>query len=142
MKVLVTGGAGFIGAAFVRYIINDTHDTVINADKLTYAGNFESLALVSGSDRYYFEQVDICDQEELDLVFNYRDPKFRKMEKVCNYMSRYEEVKWYLKNNQYIWVITGAAGFINSNLVESLVKLDQKVIGLDIFSTCYQHNID
>ncbi|EJU9538041.1 NAD-dependent epimerase/dehydratase family protein, partial [Vibrio alginolyticus] len=57
MKILVTGGAGFIGSAVVRHIIRDTQDTVINLDKLTYAGNLESLVDVSESERYYFEQV-------------------------------------------------------------------------------------
>ncbi|HAS8528614.1 TPA: dTDP-glucose 4,6-dehydratase [Vibrio vulnificus] len=69
MKFLVTGGAGFIGSAVIRHIINDTRDSVINLDKLTYAGNLESLHEVSSSDRYVFEQVDICDRAELDRVF-------------------------------------------------------------------------
>jgi len=56
MKILVTGGAGFIGSAVIRHIIRDTQDTVINLDKLTYAGNLESLAEVSDSERYHFEQ--------------------------------------------------------------------------------------
>ena len=55
MKILVTGGAGFIGSAVVRHIIQDTNDSVINLDKLTYAGNLESLAAVSVSERYAFE---------------------------------------------------------------------------------------
>ena len=59
LKILVTGGAGFIGSAMVRHIIRDTQDAVINLDKLTYAGNLESLADVSTSERYAFEQVDI-----------------------------------------------------------------------------------
>ncbi|EHD0129989.1 dTDP-glucose 4,6-dehydratase [Vibrio alginolyticus] len=74
MKILVTGGAGFIGSAVVRHIIRDTQDTVINLDKLTYAGNLESLVDVSESERYYFEQVDICDRAELDSVFSEHQP--------------------------------------------------------------------
>ncbi|ELB2892784.1 dTDP-glucose 4,6-dehydratase [Vibrio alginolyticus] len=74
MKILVTGGAGFIGSAVVRHIIRDTQDTVINLDKLTYAGNLESLVDVSESERYYFEQVDICDRAELDRVFSEHQP--------------------------------------------------------------------
>ena len=73
-KILVTGGAGFIGSAVVRHIIRDTQDTVINLDKLTYAGNLESLVDVSDSERYYFEQVDICDRAELDRVFSEHQP--------------------------------------------------------------------
>ncbi|RKS87704.1 dTDP-glucose 4,6-dehydratase [Orbus hercynius] len=69
MKILVTGGAGFIGSALVRHIIEHTHDEVLVVDKLTYAGNLESLAPVSGSERYQFAQVDICDRIALDHLF-------------------------------------------------------------------------
>lgn len=74
MKILVTGGAGFIGSAVIRHIINHTNDTVVNVDKLTYAGNLESLVSVSISERYEFEHVDICNQTELERVFNQHQP--------------------------------------------------------------------
>src|SRR5690554_2044491 len=74
MKILVTGGAGFIGSAVIRHIIQNTQGSVINLDKLTYAGNLESLANVSDSKRYAFERVDICNREELDRVFKQHQP--------------------------------------------------------------------
>ena len=67
--IIVTGGAGFIGSAVVRNIINDTQDAVCVVDKLTYAGNLENLATIAKSDRFKFEKVDICDKDELDRVF-------------------------------------------------------------------------
>jgi len=69
MKILVTGGAGFIGSALVRHIIRYTADSVVNVDKLTYAGNLESLASVAEHPRHHFEQVDICNRAELDRIF-------------------------------------------------------------------------
>ena len=74
MKILVTGGAGFIGSAVIRHIIENTQDSVINLDKLTYAGNLESLIDVSSNERYAFEQVDICNRAELDRVFQQHQP--------------------------------------------------------------------
>jgi dTDP-glucose 4,6-dehydratase len=74
MKILITGGAGFIGSALIRHIIAETEDSVVNLDKLTYAGNLESLADVAISDRYAFEQVDICDREEVARVFRQHQP--------------------------------------------------------------------
>ncbi|BBL87551.1 dTDP-glucose 4,6-dehydratase [Vibrio rotiferianus] len=74
MKILVTGGAGFIGSAVIRHIIRNTQDVAINLDKLTYAGNLESLSEIDSSERYYFEQVDICDRVELDRVFAQHQP--------------------------------------------------------------------
>ena len=74
MKILVTGGAGFIGSAVVRHLIEDTDHEVVNLDKLTYAGNLESLASVADSERYCFEQVDICDRVALARVFDDHQP--------------------------------------------------------------------
>lgn len=67
--VFITGGAGFIGSAVIRYIIQNTQDRVVNVDKLTYAGNLTSLASVSNSSRYHFEQVDICDSGRISQLF-------------------------------------------------------------------------
>ena len=72
--ILVTGGAGFIGSAVVRHIIENTNDIVINVDKLTYAGNLDNVNEVSGNFRYFFEQVDICDRYAIDDVFSHHQP--------------------------------------------------------------------
>lgn len=68
-KILVTGGSGFIGSAVVRHLINETTCTVANVDKLTYAGNPDSLSSIAESSRYHFFEVDICDAQALDQVF-------------------------------------------------------------------------
>jgi len=70
MNIFITGGAGFIGSAVIRRIINNTSDCVLNIDKLTYAGNLESLLSVSNSKRYRFIKGDICDKKLLDRVFS------------------------------------------------------------------------
>lgn len=69
MKIFVTGGAGFIGSAVIRHIINNTNVSVINIDKLTYAGNLESLISISESPNYTFIQADICDSEKIKQLF-------------------------------------------------------------------------
>ncbi|WP_456379702.1 dTDP-glucose 4,6-dehydratase [Thiolapillus sp.] len=72
--LLITGGAGFIGSALVRHLIEITDYRVVNLDKLTYAGNLESLGPVSSNDRYVFEQVDICNAAEVARVFREHRP--------------------------------------------------------------------
>ena len=74
MKILVTGGAGFIGSAVVRLIISQTKYDVVNLDKLTYAGNLDTLSDIASSLRYRHEQVSICDRQVLDRVFQQHQP--------------------------------------------------------------------
>lgn len=74
MKILITGGAGFIGSAVVRYILNNTHDEVIVIDKLTYAGNLASLKQFEHNNRFKFEKVDICNLEQLNHIFKTYQP--------------------------------------------------------------------
>ncbi len=74
MKILVTGGAGFIGSAFVRLLISQTENQVVNLDKLTYAGNLENLAPVDGNPRYRFVHGDICDAELVNAIVREERP--------------------------------------------------------------------
>ncbi len=74
MRIIVTGGAGFIGSELIRQLVRETQHSVINVDKLTYAGNLDSLAEVAFSERYYFEQADICDLEAMRQLFDRYQP--------------------------------------------------------------------
>ena len=109
MKLLVTGGAGFIGSAVIRHIINNTSDSVINVDKLTYAGNLESLSSVSDNERYVFEQVDICNRAELDRVFSQHQP---------------DAVMHLAAESHVDRSIDGPAAFIETNIVGTYTLLE------------------
>lgn len=109
MKILVTGGAGFIGSAVIRHIINNTQDTVVNLDKLTYAGNLESLKDVSDSGRYAFEQVDICDAIVLKSVFSEHQP---------------DAVMHLAAESHVDRSIDGPAAFIETNIVGTYTLLE------------------
>ncbi|MCG8611570.1 MAG: dTDP-glucose 4,6-dehydratase [Pseudomonadales bacterium] len=74
MKFIVTGGAGFIGSAVIRHLIRNTEHQAVNVDKLTYAGNLDNLASIADSERYTFEQVDICDYAACETVINQHAP--------------------------------------------------------------------
>ena len=74
MKFLITGGSGFIGSAVIRHIINHTNYSVVNVDKITYAGNSYSLTSVEADPRYVFEKVDICNANDIRRIFNEYQP--------------------------------------------------------------------
>lgn len=108
MKILVTGGAGFIGSAVVRHLINDLGHEVVNLDKLTYAGNLESLQEVEQSPLYAFERVDICDVSEMQRVFKQHRP---------------DKVMHLAAESHVDRSIDGPALFIQSNVVGTGVML-------------------
>lgn len=109
MKILVTGGAGFIGSAVVRHIIKHTKDSVVNVDKLTYAGNIKSLLDVSDSGRYVFEHADICDSAAMAVLFDKYQP----------------DVVMHLAAESHVdRSIDGPAAFIETNIVGTYTLLE------------------
>ncbi|WNJ81155.1 dTDP-glucose 4,6-dehydratase [Cedecea neteri] len=109
MKILVTGGAGFIGSAIVRHIIDNTQDSVVNIDKLTYAGNLESLADVAANERYHFVQADICDAAAIKQILEEHRPDAIMHLAAESHVDR---------------SITGPAAFIETNIVGTYVLLE------------------
>lgn len=109
MKILITGGAGFIGSALARYIIKSTNDSVVNVDKLTYAGNLQSLKVIDKSERYAFVHADICDAEALDKIFATHQP---------------DAVMHLAAESHVDRSITGPAAFIETNIVGTYVLLE------------------
>lgn len=109
MRILLTGGAGFIGSAVVRHIIENTDDTVINVDKLTYAGNLESLDSISDSPRYHFEQADICDAQAMHMLLATHQPHAVMHLAAESHVDR---------------SIDGPAAFIETNIVGTYTLLE------------------
>lgn len=109
IRILLTGGAGFIGSAVVRHIIKNTHDSVLNLDKLTYAGNLESVADVCDSDRYQFVQADICDRSALDKILADYQPQAVMHLAAESHVDR---------------SISGPAAFIETNIVGTYTLLE------------------
>ncbi|MBS5771528.1 MAG: dTDP-glucose 4,6-dehydratase [Enterobacter cloacae] len=109
MKILVTGGAGFIGSAVVRYIIKHTVDEVINVDKLTYAGNLESLVDIQHSERYFFEHADISDAHQIARIFSLHKP---------------DAVMHLAAESHVDRSISGPAAFIETNIVGTYTLLE------------------
>lgn len=110
MKILITGGAGFIGSAVIRHIINNTDHSVVNVDKLTYAGNLESLISVEDNARYAFEQVDICNAKEIGRIFNDYQPDIVIHLAAESHVDR---------------SIDGPGEFIQTNIVGTYVLLEE-----------------
>ncbi len=108
-RILVTGGAGFIGSAVIRHIITETADSVVVVDKLTYAGNLTSLEPVSSSARFAFEHVDIVDRAELDRVFTHYQPDIVMHLAAESHVDR---------------SIDGPAAFIETNIVGTYTLLE------------------
>ncbi|CAH1552734.1 dTDP-glucose 4,6-dehydratase [Vibrio rotiferianus] len=109
MKIMVTGGAGFIGSAVIRHIINHTDNEVINVDKLTYAGNLESLESIESDPRYTFEQVDICDHQAMSELFYQHQP---------------DAVMHLAAESHVDRSIDGPASFIETNIVGTYTLLE------------------
>ena len=119
-KILITGGAGFIGSAVIRHIINNSNHSVINIDNLTYAGNLESLTSVENNQRYTFEKLDICNAIDVFKVFNTHQPDLVMHLAAESHVDRSIDVP---------------AKFIQTNIIGTYVLLEatrEYLLGLDV----------
>ena len=108
-RVLVNGGAGFIGSAVIRHLIGETKASVMNVDKLTYAGNLDSMVTITDSPDYQFAHSDICDRDEMQMLFEHYQPTHVMHLAAEGHIDRF---------------IDGPSAFIKTNIMDTYTLLE------------------